>query len=262
MAEISKIQWTGATWNPFVGCEKVSAGCKFCYAERFIEGRFQQDFRTVKRTKDPTFYLPIKLSKKFTGDEPFNERLVFTCSLSDFFIKQGDGVRWQLWQMIRETPNLIYQILTKRPERILQNLPDDWGAGYQNVWLGTSTEDQKTFDERVQILAQVPARVRFLSIEPILGPIDVEGSISKIDWVIIGGESGGKNQFRPASLSWLEQIVSSCRSADVPVFVKQLGTHLAKEIGSKDFHGGQIDEFPESILVRQWPKIYSDEEKK
>lgn len=262
MAESSKIQWTGATWNLFVGCEKVSAGCKFCYAERFIEGRFQQDFRTVKRTKDPTFYLPIKLSKRFTGDEPFTDRLVFTCSLSDFFIKQGDGVRWQLWQIIKETPNLIYQILTKRPERILQNLPDDWGAGYPNVWLGTSTEDQKTFDERVPILAQVPARVRFLSIEPILGPVDVEGSISKIDWVIIGGESGGKNQFRPASLSWFESIVSSCRSADVPVFVKQVGTHLAKEIGSKDFHGGQIDEFPESIRVRQWPKLYSNEEKR
>jgi protein gp37 len=256
MAINSKIQWTGATWNPFVGCEKVSQGCKFCYAERFVEGRFGRKFRDVQPTKNPTFYFPLKYSKTFDGSEPFYERLVFTCSLSDFFIEQIDELRPLLWDIINHTPNLIYQILTKRPERVLQNLPPDWGAGYPNVWLGTSTEDQKTFDERVPILSQIPATIRFLSIEPILGPIVDKESFKSVDWVIIGGESGTKGKFRPASFTWFDSIVSSCLESEVPVFVKQLGTHLANEIGSKDFHGGHIEEFPERLRVRQWPKKY------
>jgi protein gp37 len=256
MAENSKIEWTGATWNPFIGCEKVSAGCKFCYAERLVEGRFKRKFRDVQPTKNPTFYFPLRYAKTFDGTEPFTERLVFTCSLSDFFIAQADVVRWQLWQIIRQTPNLIYQILTKRPERILDNLPPDWGDGYPNVWLGTSAENQETFDERVPILNQVPAKVRFVSVEPILAPVTIT---RPVDWVIVGGESGGLNKYRPAKLSWIYNLVEHCIYNGTPVFVKQLGTDLAKTLQLKDWKGGDISEFPEAIRVRQWPRGYSIE---
>lgn len=257
MAENSKIEWTGATWNPFIGCEKVSQGCKFCYAERVVEGRFKRKFRDVQPTKNPTFYFPLKYAKTFTGNEPFYERLVFTCSLSDFFIEQIDELRPLLWEVIRDTPNLIYQILTKRPERIAASLPPDWGAGYPNVWLGVTTEDQKTFDERVPILSRIPAKVRFLSIEPILGPIDVSG-LGLVDWVILGGESGGKDKYRPASIDWFESIIDTCRDLEVPVFFKQLGTHLAKEYQTSDFKGGNFEELPARLRVRRWPSIYEN----
>lgn len=256
MAENSKIEWTGATWNPFIGCEKVSAGCKFCYAERLIEGRFKRQFRDVQPTKNPTFYFPLKYAKRFDGTEPFTDRLVFTCSLSDFFIAQADVVRWQLWQIIRQTPNLIYQILTKRPERILGNLPPDWGDGYPNVWLGTSAENQETFDERVPILNKVPAKVRFVSIEPILDAVKIT---SPIDWAIVGGESGGPKKYRPAKLSWIYNLVIECNEKGIPIFVKQLGTDLAKTLQLKDSKGGDISEFPFAVQVRQWPRGYSIE---
>lgn len=272
MAENSKIAWTKATWNPFIGCEKVSKGCKYCYAERFVEGRFGRRFRDVQPTKNPTFYFPLKYSKKFDGSEPFYERLVFTCSLSDFFIAQIDELRPLLWDIIRDTPNLIYQVLTKRPERIAEHLPPDWGDGYPNVWLGVTTEDQKSFDIRVPILTSIPAKIRFLSVEPMLGPIDVNklfvpyspgsgdtatvSAMLKIDWAIIGGESGGPGKCRPASFEWFENIVDSLGLLGVPVFFKQIGTVLAKQIGSRDFHGSLIEEFPERIRVRQFPTIY------
>ena len=261
MAENSKIEWTGATWNPFIGCEKVSQGCKFCYAETLVENRFKRKFRDVKQTKPPTFYFPVRYSRTFTGNEPFYEWLVFTCSLSDFFIEQGDEFRPELWDIIRDTPNLIYQVLTKRPERIAASLPPDWGAGYPNVWLGVTTEDQKSFDERVPILSRIPARVRFLSVEPMLGPIEVNGflpviDMAVIDWVILGGESGQKGKFRPASIDWFDSVIRTCRDLDVPVFFKQLGTHLAKEYGMSDSKGGKFDELPAGLRVRQWPKVY------
>ncbi len=274
MAENSNIEWTKHTWNPVWGCRKVSPGCKFCYAERMIAGRQGAEFGAIRRTGKSVWSAPYKLNRLLTGNEPIRERLVFTCSMSDFFISEADEYRDEMWKVIRETPNLVYQILTKRPERIADHLPSDWGRGYKNVWLGTSVENQETFDKRVPILAGVPARVRFLSMEPLLESVDISSfriktfgsmvtpttipAILKIDWVIIGGESGndiGKWKYRPCEWEWIAGIAQSCISFDIPFFIKQTGTHLSKRHGFRDRKGGDMNEWPENFRVREFPRI-------
>ena len=259
MADNSKIQWTTHTWNPWQGCKKVSPGCKFCYMYR-DKKRFQQDPTVVMRSQPSTF------TKPFSWHEP---GLVFTCSWSDWFIEQADEWRSEAWDIIRKTPHLTYQILTKRPERIASNLPPDWGNGYPNVWIGVSCENQKTFNERVPILADIPARVRFLSIEPLLEHIRFSGLLtvgkpkkllSSIDWVIVGGESGndaGEFRFRPCSVEWMESIVNACLVLNIPAFVKQMGTDIATRHRMTDRHGGNIDEFPGSLQIREFPHNYT-----
>ena len=252
MAQQSKIQWTDATWNPWHGCRKVSAGCKFCYMFRDKE-RYGLDPTQIIKSKS-NFNAPLKWK------EP---RLIFTCSWSDWFIEEADELRPEAWEIIKRTPQHTYQMLTKRPERIWHCLPPDWGDGYENVWLGVSAEDQKHFDLRVPILAAIPATVRFVSAEPLIGPIDFSSIGSKgeaIDWLIIGGESGnetGKYRYRPCRESWIFDLIDSssgyhgCR-----VFVKQLGTYRAKKSGYKDRHGGDISEWPDYLQVREMPILF------
>lgn len=280
MGEVSTIQWTEATWNPWHGCKKVSAGCKFCYMYRDKE-RYGVDPTIVVRSIGK-FKEPLKWK------EP---KLVFTCSWSDWFIEEADAWRSEAWAIIKATPHLTYQILTKRPERIADHLPPDWGPeGYPNVWLGVSVEDQAAADTRIPILLQVPARVLFLSCEPLIGPVDLEYPKSVfpdgprtccsgyhcacmgmpteppilygIDWVIVGGESGndvGKYQYRPCEIPWIQQIKGACLEYSVPVFVKQMGTAVAKATGMKDRHGGDITEWLENLKIRQFPKYYKNE---
>jgi len=271
MSEQTKIQWTSASWNPWHGCRKVSDGCKFCYMYR-DKSRYGQDPTKVVRSKT-TFNQPLKMT------EP---SLIFTCSWSDWFIEDADEWRGEAWRIIKDTPHHTYQILTKRPENILKRLPDDWNKGYENVWLGVSVENQKTADERIPLILNVPARIRFLSCEPLLEEITLEDFLPycfahgikrvwdfclksahygdefvKPDWIIIGGESGnhqGKFQFRPCEIEWIENIVRQCKSAGVPVFVKQLGTYLSDKMNLKDSHGGDISEFPEHLQIREFPK--------
>jgi len=258
MAIQSKIQWTEATWNPWHGCEKVSQGCKFCYMFRDKE-RFKQQPTNVIRSKG-SFKKPV------SWKEP---KLIFTCSWSDWFIEQADDWRDEAWKIIKNTPHHTYQILTKRPERIADNLPDDWGDGYPNVWLGVSVENADNM-WRVHQLSKIKAKVKFLSAEPLIGSLYHEDDMKNIsycfmnklvDWVILGGESGnenGKYQYRPCDILWIESIVDDCLYFDIPVFVKQLGTHLSKEYNLKDRHGGDISEWENisllsDICVRQMP---------
>lgn len=258
MADISLIQWTKSTWNPWHGCKKVSPGCKFCYMYRDKKNRFNQDPTVVHRSRPATFNAPLRWK------EP---AFVFTCSWSDFFIKEADEWRPDAWDIIRRTPHLIYQILTKRPERIKQCLPPDWGDGWQNVWIGASVENQKMYNRRVPILADIPATVRFLSVEPLIAPIDMTPSpeffrhYEKMNWVIVGGECGnmtGEFRFRSCSIEWIESIVRQCGISSIPVFVKQTGTAIALERGFTDRHGGDISEWPSSMRVREFPPVIVD----
>jgi len=246
MGAETKIGWTQATWNPFHGCKKVSAGCKYCYMYRDKE-RYGQDPSDVVRSKS-NFSAPLKWK------EP---KLIFTCSWSDWFIQEADGWRKALWQIIKDTPHHTYQILTKRPERIARCLPDDWGNGYPNVWLGISAEDKQTFRERMDEFAKVKAKVKFLSAEPLLEYFDLTYGFDKgINWVILGGESGnetGKYLYRECQMEWFELMALDCVRCDVPVFVKQLGTHLAKQIKLKDRAGADMDEFPPKLQLQQFP---------
>lgn len=162
MGDKSNIEWTDATWNPWMGCKKVSQGCKNCYMFR-EQRQYGRDPNVVVRSKT-MFEAPLKWK------EP---KRIFTCSWSDFFIEEASGWRAEAWEIIRKTPQHTYQILTKRPELIKNCLPDDWGNGWDNVWLGVSVEDQKAANLRIPQLLGVQARVRFLSCEPLLGVIDL-----------------------------------------------------------------------------------------
>lgn len=278
MGKESAIQWTDATWNVARGCTKVDEDCKFCYMYRDSMDSTRYDPLQVVRTKT-VFDMPLKLK------EPSK---IFTCSLTDFFHEAIDSYRNEAWDIIRKCPQHIFQILTKRPERILTHLPKDWGGGYENVWLGTSVGSSEAI-KRISDLVKLRSYcdTLFLSLEPLHGEIKVlqrllnvgsEGFLipekklammqkeypgfgmeppsQTIDWVIVGGESGnekGKYRYRPCKLEWIETVVNDCKAAGVPVFVKQLGTHLAKELHLKDRHGGDWNEWPAHLRVREFP---------
>lgn len=276
MAKESNIQWTDATWNIARGCTKVDEDCKFCYMYRDSFDGTRYDPKQVVRTKT-VFNLPLKLK------EPSK---IFTSSLTDVFHEAIDSYRNEMWDIIRKCPQHTFQILTKRPERITEHLPEDWGEGWDNVWLGTSCGSQSSI-QRATELIKVKSKTLFLSIEPLWGEVDLTECLlpdeygkwpneyycniltsedddhfynkhRKIDWVIVGGESGnekGKYRYRPCELEWIERIVRDCNSHGTPVFVKQLGTHLSKQRKMSDRHGGKIDEFPESLRIREFPNV-------
>ena len=251
MGATSKIQWTDATWNIAVGCTKVDEDCKYCYMYRGSLDSKRYDPKQVRKTKT-VFNLPMKLK------EPSK---IFTSSLTDFFHEDCDSFRNEAWEIIRKCPQHIFQILTKRPERIVTHLPEFWQEINERVWLGTSIGHGKYTSRLLDLIhPQVDMwlpRVNFLSLEPLHGEIELpQKELSHIQWVIVGGESGnenGKYRYRPCKLEWIESIIEQCALLDVPVFVKQLGTHLAKELKLSDRHGGLIEEWPEHLQIRQMP---------
>lgn len=247
----SKIQWTDATHNFWSGCHKVSEGCKYCYMHRILEGKDINSNIVIRADKS---YFNRPLSWK----EP---RKIFTCSMSDFFIEEADGWRNDAWEVIRQTPQHSWLILTKRDDRILECLPEDWGKGYTNVALGVTVENQKRI-YRMETLATIPAALRFVSAEPLLESInflitDAHGNrpIDAIHQVLIGGESGnetGKYRYRPCELTWMRTMVGDLKNnTTTKVFVKQMGTYLKNQIGLKDQHGGDINEFPKDLQIRE-----------
>ena len=246
------IQWTDKSHNFWHGCKKISPGCKFCYMYRFKD-EIGQEGSNIYRLSDKTFYAPLYES---------DSCMIFTCSFSDFFLQEADLWREDAWSVIKRTPHIIWQILTKRPERISQCLPDDWGSGYPNVWLGVSVETQDYF-YRCEALAEIPAKIRFISAEPLLGEIDFlvekDGKriIDDFHWVILGGESGnekGPYGYRPSEVSWYERAISDLKeNTNVAVFNKQLGCHLRNELNFRHYHGGKMEEWPKILQVREFP---------
>jgi len=251
--ENSKIQWTDDTVNFWQGCKKVSEACKFCYMYRDMN-RYGKDATKIVRSSDATFYSALKKKKPLK---------LFTCSWSDFFIEEADEWRSDAWEVIRKTPQHSWQILTKRPERIKECLPPDWGEGWDNVWLGVTVESQK-YMSRAAILADIPAKIRFISAEPLLEETDFLESfdgkriIDSFHWLVLGGESGnetGKFRYRPSELAWYERAINDLkRETSVAIFMKQLGTHLHHSMGLEDRHGGDLDEWPDHIKIREFPK--------
>lgn len=248
MGSNSAIQWTTHTWNPWRGCTKVSPGCAHCYMYR-DQIRYGRNPAEVVRSADATFFRPLRDRKWQAGDR------VFTCSWSDFFHEDADPWREEAWEIIRQTPHLTYQILTKRPERIKDHLPRDWGEdGYDNVWLGVSAEYHRQAAERIPRLVAVPAAAYFVSAEPLLGRLDLHRvpDADLIDWWIVGGESGGR-EARPLDLAWVHEVVAFARQELAAPFVKQLGTVWAREHKAKDWHGGDWSEWPDDLRVREFP---------
>ncbi len=197
-------------------------------------------FTKIVSARNSTIISPLKWIQK-KGRAPGGGLLIFTCSISDFFLPDADPWRERVWRIIRDTPQHTYQILTKRPGRIPDRLPEDWDEGYENVWLGVSLESQ-SYMERVLDLIKIPAKIHFLSIEPLLGPIYFPGDIlSNIDWIIVGGESGPNH--RPIDLEWVRDIHRQTREWGVPFFFKGWGGRTAKS-GGRILDGRTWDEFP------------------
>lgn len=235
MADKSQIEWTDASWNPLAAfdrvtgrrgwfCTKVSEGCRNCYAESFNRYRGNGYEYTAQNLSSVRFDL-INLDQPFRWKRP---RRIFVNSMTDLF---GDFITdediAEIFKVMYKAPRHIFQVLTKRPERML-----DWisrsaflsNAPIENTWLGVSVEDQKTADERIPLLIETPAAVRWISAEPLLGATDITdwlGWKEKLDWVVVGGESG--RNARPMHPDWVRSLRDQCVAAGVPFFFKQWG---------------------------------------
>lgn len=230
----STIEWTESTWNPITGCTKISAGCKNCYAS-ILSKRLQ----AMGQKKYQNGFVPTMHPD--TLDDPFkwkNGKLVFVNSMSDSFHKEFPlSFIQQMFSVMNDTPRHTYQVLTKRAER-LEELSTflNWT---DNIWMGVSVENEKTID-RVDHLRKTSAKVKFLSCEPLIGPlpnINLEG----IDWVIVGGESGPNS--RPMEKEWVDDIQQQCEKAGVAFFFKQWGGVNKKKTG-RLLNGRTYDEMP------------------
>lgn len=291
----SAIEWTDETWNPVTGCTKVSQGCKHCYAERVAERFWKGRKFTDVQTHADRLDQPLRWRKP---------RRVFVNSMSDLFHEavHRDFIL-RVFLAMQHSPRHSFQILTKRPERMRDLLRDWMRPALQladaprlespvwplpNVWLGVSCEDQETADARIPLLLDTPAAVRFVSCEPLLGPIKLDGEFDHhrrdyllpspivdlkrnpwesvtmrppLDWIIVGGESGPGA--RPCDVAWIRSIVEQCKAAGVPCFVKQVGARPVAQHPMQagalvdapcaDPKGGDPDEWPKDLRVREWP---------
>lgn len=234
MANGSTIEWTEATWNPVTGCTKVSAGCKYCYAER-MSARLQAMGKPQYKDGFRLTLQPGMLDLPYRWKKP---RTIFVNSMSDLFHKNIPlGYIQRVFKVMNECSWHQFQILTKRPERTLREAEQlTWTS---NIWMGTSVEDARVAD-RIAKLRRVPATIRFLSLEPLLGPLP-NLPLDGIHWVIVGGESGPKA--RPIEIDWVVDIQKQCHASRVPFFFKQWGGTNKKKAG-RLLNGEIWDELP------------------
>ncbi|MEV8634250.1 DUF5131 family protein [Streptosporangium sp. NPDC051023] len=315
MANDTSIAWTDYTINAGRGCTKVSPGCDYCYSER-DDQRWGNTFTTI-RPRPKAFADMFALSRKVARERPGDTARVFLNSMTDtFHPAYSADYTAELMTVMALTPNLTYQVLTKRHARLRAFLTNvDWlrarmsnvASTYarqrpdldditrhvydlpyplSNVHFGVSAESQEYAHRRIPKLLAAPAGRRFVSIEPMLGPVDLEtfgwlggecgecqsgtvgfdegtclacsgaGRRPGLDWVILGGESGFGTGYRPVELEWMRDVVAQCREAGVAVFVKQLGTAQARRLGLRDFKGEGMSEWPadlDDLRVREFP---------
>ena len=258
MGKNSKISWTDHTFNPWWGCVKVSDGCKHCYAE----------IGAKRFSGEPGDLWGPGSNRRFFGDVHWDKpkhwnrqaqkegvrHKVFCASYADVFENREDldNPRVRLFELIEDTPHLDWLLLTKRPENVNSfiNISNSFRGGIpNNVWLGTTVENQEMANKRIPILLGIPASVLWLSVEPMLGPIDLKGgheevwplAESRIAWVIVGGESG-RNP-RPMAPNWARQVRDDCKAAGVPFFFKQFGG-ADRDKGGDLLDGTEHKEFP------------------
>ncbi|MEY2335683.1 DUF5131 family protein [Acidithiobacillus ferrianus] len=293
MSDKTGIAWTNATWNPVTGCTKVSQGCKHCYAEREwgrlsvnpkATAYYGREFTDIRCHPDRLTEGPIRWRKP---------RMILVNSMSDLFHEKVPfEFIDEVFEVINCSPMHTFQILTKRPERMLEYFQRSeiaWAVDegpLDNIWLGVSVEDQATADERLPLLLQVPAAVRWVSAEPLLDSVEINFALknrldqhgnwrsgSGLAWVVCGGESGPRA--RPMHAEWARKLRDDCAAAGVPFFMKQLGaafvgpddgfglfgavapytsakTYAFKRL--KDRAGANMEEWPEDLRVREWPK--------
>jgi protein gp37 len=275
----TKIQWCHHTFNPWWGCERVSPGCVHCYAEAFAKRTGHSVWGSAAQRRffgDKHWAEPLKWDRD--AGKAGERRRVFCASMADVFEDRPDLVddRARLSLLVQATPWLDWLLLTKRPENVDRLWRPDWPTNRwpENVWLGTTVEDQERADERITRILSVPAAVHFLSVEPLLGPVDLR-RFDGGDWVIVGGESGAGA--RPCDVEWVRSVISQCRDASVACFVKQLGARpydsavyceatffgtdplcgtytKGNTLALRDHKGGDPDEWPQDLRVREFPR--------
>jgi protein gp37 len=230
----SSIEWTEMTWNPTTGCSKVSDGCKFCYAEVMSKrlqamgvDKYKDNFRV--REHESSLLIPYSWKKP---------KIVFVNSMSDLFHKNvSTEFIKKVFKVMNDNQKHTFQVLTKRPQRLLELHEQlNWTP---NIWMGTSVENTKV-EDRIDYLRKTNALVKFLSLEPLLGPLD-DLNLFNIDWVIVGGESGRTP--RPMNKEWVVSIQKQCEENRVPFFFKQWGGKNKKKEG-RLLEGKTYDEFP------------------
>lgn len=246
LANHSGIEWTEATWNPTTGCDRVSPGCDNCYALTLAKRlkamgseKYQAD--GDPRTSGPGFKLTLHPEVLDLPRTWRQSRVVFVDSMSDLFHPDVPlGFIREVFDVMQETPQHTYQILTKRSQRLRKLAPDlNWPP---NVWMGVSVENDR-FRFRIDHLRAVPAAVRFLSLEPLLGPLP-NLDLTEIHWVIVGGESGPRA--RPMEQDWVEDILDQCTAVAVPFFFKQWGGRTPKA-GGRTLAARTYDEMPAPV---------------
>lgn len=248
MGQKTAIEWTDVTWNPMTGCTKISAGCDHCYAHTVAQRKTRDIYLRQLPVKDtpanradpfaPRFW-DDRLEQPFTWREP---RRVFVNSMSDVFHAHFTLEQiQQVFDVMNATPEHQYQVLTKRPERALRLAPELQFT--DNIWLGVSCEDARVA-HRVDTLREIPAAVRFISAEPLLGSL-ADLDLAGIDWVIAGGESGAGH--RPMDPEWVRELRDNCVDAGVAFFFKQWGGHTPKA-GGRELDGRTWDAYPVPLV--------------
>lgn len=249
MAEKTSIGWTRSTWNPWIGCTRVSPGCDNCYAERM-------DRRGIF---GGTTHWGVSVPRYRTSPENWNAVRrwnraaaaagefwpVFTASMADVFDNEvPDSWRADFWALVRECTSLTFQILTKRIGNAQHMLPEDWEAGYPNVWLISSITTQAEADRDIAKLVRVPAAVHGLSMEPLLEAVNLPpGLLPYLGWVIVGGEYGP----RPMDAEWARALLRQCVGHRIPFFMKQMG--------GPSNHRDTIGHIPADLFVRELPHV-------
>ncbi|MBO9507998.1 DUF5131 family protein [Thalassospira sp. A3_1] len=253
MAE-TEIEWTDATWNPVAGCSIHSTGCKNCYAMRMakrLEAMGVEKYQGLTKTVNGKAVWTGAIREDHASlSAPLNwkkPKKIFVNSMSDLFHADvNESFIAEVWEVMRKTPHHNYQILTKRPDRMLEILSQNNHEVLPNVWLGTSVENNDVIS-RIDYLRNVPAAIRFISFEPLIGavgPVDLEG----IDWAIVGGESGPNA--RPIKEDWIDEIHDQCAIHDTAFFFKQWGTwgsdnkKRSKKANGRIYRGKTWDEMP------------------
>ncbi len=233
MGKYSKIEWTDHTFNPRLGCTKITPGCDHCYAEGWSKrsGLVKWGNHERRRTSEGYWKAPYRWNDQASQFEKTEKRRqrVFCASLADVFDNQApNDWRNDLFKLIKTCDRLDWLLLTKRPQNISKMLPPDWGRGYPNVWLGTTAEDQERYDQRWPALSGIACAVAFVSYEPAIGPLRLHTNGRQPDWLISGGESGGNA--RIMNPKWARDIIRDCKKHGVAPFHKQWGTYSSNPL--------------------------------
>lgn len=211
-----------AIWNPWRGCKKCSDGCKYCYIHK---GDFKRNVNTNSIVKTEQFNKPIERLKN--GTYKIKSGLVYLCFSSDFLIEEADIWRDECFKMIKERSDLTFLFLTKRIDRFLKCIPDDWGSGYDNVVVCCTIENQKNSDYKLEIFNKLPIKHKCITCQPLLENIDIEKYLNDIELVVVGGESD--YNARPLNYDWVLNIRNQCIKKEVNFEFRQVGTHFIKD---------------------------------